>query len=76
MAEPFEPLVIWDLEDDPDGNYEFPRTRFGMWSATPKTKRCQVIQPAGLRPSDGRRPAGISWWFGSISRMIHARSNP
>jgi len=21
VAEPFEPLVIWDLEDDPDGNY-------------------------------------------------------
>jgi len=21
MPEPFEPLVIWDLEDDPDGNY-------------------------------------------------------
>ena len=21
MSEPFEPLVIWDLEDDPDGNY-------------------------------------------------------
>ena len=21
MADPFEPLVIWDLEDGPDGNY-------------------------------------------------------
>ena len=21
MAEPFEPLLIWDLEDDLDGNY-------------------------------------------------------
>jgi hypothetical protein len=60
MEEPFEPLVIWDLEDDPDGNYvhivvEHRVTKDEVWDVVSNLDNADV-------PSDSSgRPATFGW---------------
>ena len=60
VTDPFEPLVIWDLADDPDGNYvhiviEHGITQDEVWDVVSDPHN-QVV------PSDSSgRPATFGW---------------
>jgi hypothetical protein len=60
VAEPFEPLIIWDLEDDPDGNYvhivvEHDISPDEIWDVVSNSHNKTV-------PSDSSgRPATFGW---------------
>jgi hypothetical protein len=56
VAEPFEPLVIWDLEDDPDGNYvhiviEHGISQDEVWDVVSNPKNPTVPSDSSGRPS-------------------------
>jgi hypothetical protein len=56
VAEPFEPLVIWDLEDDPDGNYahivlEHGITQDEVWDVVSNPQNKVVPSDSSGRPS-------------------------
>jgi hypothetical protein len=54
--EPFEPIVIWDLEDDPDGNYvhivvEHGVTQDEVWQVVGNRDNTDVPSDSSGRPS-------------------------
>ncbi len=54
--EPFEPVVIWDLEDDPDGNYvhivvEHGVTQDEVWQVVGNRDNLDVPSDSSGRPS-------------------------
>jgi hypothetical protein len=56
VADPFEPLVIWDLEDDPDGNYvhivvEHGITQEEVWDVVGTPDNASVPSDSSGRPS-------------------------
>ena len=56
MAEPFEPLLIWDLEDDPEGNYvhiviEHGITQDEVWDVVSDPHNEVVPSDSSGRPS-------------------------
>ena len=56
MSEPFEPLVIWDLEDDPDGNFVHIVVEHGIsqdevWDVVSNPKNPTVPSDSSGRPS-------------------------
>jgi len=56
VAEPFEPLVIWDLEDDPDGNYihivvEHDVSQDEVWDVVSNPNNLTVPSDSTGRPS-------------------------
>lgn len=56
MAEPLEPLLIWDPEDDPDGNYvhivvEHGITQDEVWDVVSDPRNQTVPSDSSGRPS-------------------------
>jgi hypothetical protein len=56
VAESFEPLIVWDLEDDPDGNYvhfvvEHGITQDEVWDVMSNPRNPTVPSDATSRPS-------------------------
>jgi hypothetical protein len=56
VAEPFEPIMIWDLEDDPDGNYVHIVVEHGIspdevWDVLSNTRNPTVPSDSTGRPS-------------------------
>ena len=75
----FEPIVIWDLEDDPDGNYvhivvEHDISQDEVEDVVGDPSNATVASDSS--PSVGHRPGGISVSFGNTWRTTLERSDP
>ena len=79
----FEPIVIWDLEDDPEGNVAHHIAEHGITQdevedavGDPRTAASRAILPADRSPSDGPRPVDTLELCGNTSATIRAPSSP
>jgi hypothetical protein len=78
----FEPLVIWDLEDDPDGDVAH-IAEHGITQDEVEEVVGTPANPTVLSDSSGR-PITFGWtdeedtsaWCGNTSAMTPAPSNP